>query len=497
VTEGTNRTVSWTYDNIYRLTNETIGNDPANKNGSITYGLDPVGNRQSETSGLSGLNPGSFAYTADDELSTDTYDNNGNTTHSGVNSFTFDSENHLMSMNGGAVTLVYDGDGNRVAKTVSSGTTLYLVDDLNPTGLPQVVDEIVGGAVQRTYTYGLQRISENQFVSSGWTPSFYEYDGEGSVRQLTSSAGTPTDTYEYDAFGNELNHTGTTANNYLYRDEQYDPDLSLYYLRARYYNPLTGRFLSVDSQAGEGQRRYEYAGADPVNGMDPTGNNDIIEFELLNFQPSPIMSWPKFCWVSGSTAMGAFLPGCGGSGGSGGGGGGGGDRGPSGPGGPGRTPPPSPHWIVWVNWRPLLKFSNIAFGHHPLGNWHHTYISIYNPTLGTETWGVLGENGGGKNQQVLYGDPRNNSVGGGRTEISCSDSEAKTLEGALNATDYASGRECPSCGNNYHNWWWRRPPDGNNSNTYTYNMIHNWGKTPPTELNAPGYELSAGYAGYF
>jgi YD repeat-containing protein len=40
-----------------------------------------------------------------------------------VNSFTFDSENHLMSMNGGAVTLVYDGDGNRVAKTVSGVTT--------------------------------------------------------------------------------------------------------------------------------------------------------------------------------------------------------------------------------------------------------------------------------------------------------------------------------------------------------------------------------------
>ena len=44
----------------------------------------------------------------------------------------------------------------------------------------------------------------------------------------------------------------------FYRGEQYDPDLSLYYLRARYYNPLTGRFLSVDPEAGEGQRRYEY-----------------------------------------------------------------------------------------------------------------------------------------------------------------------------------------------------------------------------------------------
>jgi hypothetical protein len=54
---------------------------------------------------------------------------------------------------------------------------------------------------------------------------------------LTNAAGAVTDTYEYDAFGNKINSTGTTPNNYLYRSEQYDPDLGLYYLRARYYNP--------------------------------------------------------------------------------------------------------------------------------------------------------------------------------------------------------------------------------------------------------------------
>lgn len=51
-----------------------------------------------------------------------------------------------MSMNGSAVRVVYDGDGNRVAKAVTAGgvtmTTYYLVDDLNPTGLPQVMDEL-------------------------------------------------------------------------------------------------------------------------------------------------------------------------------------------------------------------------------------------------------------------------------------------------------------------------------------------------------------------
>jgi len=81
-------------------------------------------------------------------------------------------------MNGGAATFVYDALGNRVAKTVDGVTTRYLVDDLNPTGFPQVVEELSGsGTVTRMYSYGWQRISENQVVSNQWTPSFYIYDG--------------------------------------------------------------------------------------------------------------------------------------------------------------------------------------------------------------------------------------------------------------------------------------------------------------------------------
>jgi RHS repeat-associated protein len=112
------------------------------------------------------------------------------------------------------------------------------------------MDEIVGGVVQREYTYGLQRISQYQVIGNLWTPSFYVYDGAGSVRQLANAAGAVTDTYEYDAFGVTLSHTGTMPNNYMYRGEQYDPDLGLYY-RARYYNSLTGRFLSRDPEAGK------------------------------------------------------------------------------------------------------------------------------------------------------------------------------------------------------------------------------------------------------
>jgi len=275
-TELNGRTLTWSYDGIYRLTNEAISSDPGNNNGSSSYTLDPVGNRLAENTTLPGLSSGSFGYNADDEVNTETYDANGNTIAAGGKTFTYDSENHLTSMNGGAVTIIYDGDGNRVSKTVGGVTTQYLVDDMNPTGYAQVVEELQGSAVTRQYTYGLQRISQRQFVANAWTASFYGYDGGGNVRNLTNTAGAITDSYEYDAFGNSFTKQGTTPNVYLYRAEQYDSDLGLYYLRARYYDPITGRFLSRDPQDGKPidpktLHKYLYATGDPVNKLDPTG----------------------------------------------------------------------------------------------------------------------------------------------------------------------------------------------------------------------------------
>jgi RHS repeat-associated protein len=283
------RTLNWTYDGIYRLTNESITSDPSQVNGSVGYQLDPVGNRLSDNSSLAGINSGSFGYSADDEVSTETYDNNGNATQVGAKSFTYDAENHLTSMStaGTVVSVVYDAFGNRVAKTVNGVTTKYLVeDDVNPTGYPQVLDELTGGVVTRTYTYGLQRLSEDQIVNSAWTPSFYGYDGGGNVRQLTNMTDAVTDAYEYDAFGNDVYQTGSTPNNYLYRGEQYDSDLGLYYLRARYYNPLTGRFLSKDPYDGDPAdlatlHKYLYANADPVDFIDANGQEALVSYNQL------------------------------------------------------------------------------------------------------------------------------------------------------------------------------------------------------------------------
>jgi RHS repeat-associated protein len=278
--EPSGRAVNWSYDGIYRLTQETISLDPHSNNGTASYGLDPVGNRLSQTSSLPGIPTGSATFDANDRLSTETYDANGNTLATGARTFVYDFENRLKSMTtgGSAVTIIYDGDGNRVAKTVGGVTTRYLVDNLNPTHYAQVVEEIVGSAVRRTYTYGRQRISQNQLISGTWTPSFYGYDGFGSVRTLADAAGAVTDTYEHDAWGNSFGSVGSTPNVYLYRGEQYDSDLGLYYLRARYFNSLSGRFLSRDPKAGHLKvpvtlHKYLYAGANPVNLEDPSGED--------------------------------------------------------------------------------------------------------------------------------------------------------------------------------------------------------------------------------
>ncbi len=73
----------------------------------------------------------------------------------------------------------------------------------------------------------------------------------------------------------------------FYRGEQYDSDLGLYYLRARYYNPLTGRFLSRDPEDGKAKvpaslHKYLYTAGDPVNTADPRGRESMIETGSLD-----------------------------------------------------------------------------------------------------------------------------------------------------------------------------------------------------------------------
>nr|WP_275994433.1 RHS repeat-associated core domain-containing protein [Argonema antarcticum] len=96
--------------------------------------------------------------------------------------------------------------------------------------------------------------------------------------------GAVTDKYNYDAFGNLLSSTGNTNNNYLYRGEQFDPNLGWQYLRARYYDPNVGRFPNVDPFEGMqkepmSRHRYLYGNANPVTYSDPSGEMTLAELD--------------------------------------------------------------------------------------------------------------------------------------------------------------------------------------------------------------------------
>lgn len=230
---------------------------------------------------------------------------------------TYDDQNHLIrrseTVSGKVITVLYDADGNRVAKTINGITTYYLVDTQNHTGYAQVIEEITApagvdpvanGIVSKRYAYGLDLISQQVWTSGNplsadhWRLSYFGYDGLGSVRYLTDQTGFITDRYTYDAFGTLLDSWSanplTPADNiYLYAGEQWDADLGLYYNRARYLNTDTGRFWSQDSYEGNNQEplslhKYLYVHGNPVNDIDPSGNMTLGEINSVMSQISTL-----------------------------------------------------------------------------------------------------------------------------------------------------------------------------------------------------------------
>ena len=143
-------------------------------------------------------------YNANDQLATDAYDANGNASgvKTGTNGYVYDFENRLIQQ--GGISIVYDGDGNRVSKTVAGITTSYFVSNLNPTGYAQVLSESYSGGgfspnkeFSHSYVYGLELISQNPVFlangSYGTQTSYYVYDGHGSVRAVADPSGAATE----------------------------------------------------------------------------------------------------------------------------------------------------------------------------------------------------------------------------------------------------------------------------------------------------------------
>ena len=205
-----------------------------------------------------------------------TYDNNGNTltkvVGSNTTTYAWDYENRLTSVtlpaSGGTVTFAYDPFGRRIKKVVSSTSTtsIFAYDGDN------LIEETnSSGAAVARYSQGLN-IDEPLAMLRSSATSYYNADGLGSVTSLANASGTLAQTYTFDSFGKQTASSGSLTNPFQYTARESDPETGLYYYRARYYDPLAGRFLSEDPiPQVDGHNAYAYVANNPTIFRDPLG----------------------------------------------------------------------------------------------------------------------------------------------------------------------------------------------------------------------------------
>lgn len=305
--KSTKKTAAYTYDMLGRITRET-------KTGKedISYTYDANNNRKQMTIGNKTT---AYQYNKNDELlRTDTLhtdtekndvviyknDKNGNrlatvnrseipaeakdTSYIDVDVTLGDNQlndnvvNHYNALNQLTETLTknykvsftYDAEGLRTGKMVNGEKTVYVWDG------DQVVMELSkGGAVQKRYIRGNDLVYADKGENTEKT--YYVTDMHGNVVQLLDEAGNVTKTYEYDSFGNEVKPEKKDENPYRYCGEYYDKETEEVYLRARYYEPSVGRFITRDTYTGESDEPlslhlYTYCENDGVNAWDPSGH---------------------------------------------------------------------------------------------------------------------------------------------------------------------------------------------------------------------------------
>ncbi len=162
-----------------------------------------------------------------------------------------------------AAAFAYNGDGLR---TSSAASTAISYDVWNTSGtLPLLLTD---GA--NNYIYGPNGLPVEQISNTG-TVTYLHHDQIGSTRLITSSSGAAAGTFTYNPYGTLQASTGTATTPLGYGGQYTDPATGLEYLQARYYDPTTGQFLTVDPIASETGRPYTYATDDPLVSSDPSG----------------------------------------------------------------------------------------------------------------------------------------------------------------------------------------------------------------------------------
>jgi RHS repeat-associated protein len=273
---GISMTSNFAYDANDRLTSVSGTNSP-----NIAWTYDKAGNRLTETRGGNTTN---YTYNADDQLTAAgstsySYDADGDNIQAGSRTFSYDGADELTSTSaaGSTTSYTYDGDGNRLSASGGANPATYLWDTNG--SLPQLaIERGSNGSELRAYTYGVRRLALT-------TPSgafYYDYDNVGSIVNVTSAAGATEWTDAYEPFGTIFTETKNDPNapaNPMHFAAEYKDSTALYNLRARSYDPATGRFLGVDPLSGSADSYpgslYAYANQNPVRFTDPSGRGPL------------------------------------------------------------------------------------------------------------------------------------------------------------------------------------------------------------------------------
>ena len=172
----------------------------------------------------------------------------------------------------------YDGEGLRHEMEENGRLIKFLYNEDR-----EVVAEETGNGTITRYIRGLGIISSD----SEEAKTYYHYvsDEQGSITHVLSEDAEILNHYSYDAFGNIIEKTEKVENRFCYNGEMLDPITQQYYLRARFYNPVIGRFTQEDTYYGDGLNLYQYCQANPVGYVDPSGHTcEIVQNHYKQYQ---------------------------------------------------------------------------------------------------------------------------------------------------------------------------------------------------------------------